>query len=1107
VGDDLDLWTFNIEEVVLSQRGNRVDYRTLHINLSTGEFLKWVSDASLQHYQGQAQGDNYLKRVSESAVCGACGVMKLFCRCVNKADDVPELVPDDDDDDEIDPEVPPAPARPALVREQGSVDPRYHVPEIQPVSDIVPQARSIVNYTSSGILVFSAVQMGILSIFLYRLSNEPVKWFWRLWIQKGIRDSVGDGLEIGPLEDANSYKALLWRFMNNFYQFDAIDSALLMWLNGWNKTSNWLRQSAIKIRNAVHENPKIIAGFVVVITASVFLMWFWSTASIWSIDVQGGDIPQGVKPPKPDVNIENTWKASQKLGINAFLTEQSKTGSPEWFSGYLETATAHLQFNHCKFGIIGLNVFGQYWMIPKHFANTDLFRKSTFVHLTRACSPDAKFASYYGAVDMKTMITDENSDFVLLKINTQPGVNLIPYMVEPRSGTRLSAKALFVRAGMPAITPVDPITFGETEYPSVSVLNGMNPMFKYSGGQYKNNFETLNGDCGSPIFVSEKGRLAILGIHVGTMKCDPTIKYTMNLPITWLKKVFESDAEVVVQGHLDTEKLDGKKIAVSEDIHSKCPLRFEGLSDIELGNSAVPIGSFVGLAMNRLGTKVKENLYAAFWKSKGYVCSKVRPVLSAVGVPSWMPKRNFLLNACQHKDLIPYDILDKVAAHYLLSFVTRTKESDIEKCVIIDEETNLYGADDNNFISHMKFDTGAGFPHNKPKYAVLDRVTHPKFPDGTCAIPAAMRRKIDAMEGTAAKGERINLVFNSSLKDEPISQTKLEAGKIRVFQAICVEGLYLLRKYFLSIIAYFQTWNFASEAAIGMDATGPDWDDIHDHIFKDGWKVFCGDYSNYDQRMGSSIMMKAWWILIEIARMSGNYPSVAVRIMWVLAVECCYCTVNFFGDLICLNGSNPSGHGLTVVINSICNSLYMRVAYYDIIGSLDGFSIFVRLMTYGDDNIISVHPAMQEKFNQVTVTKALAKYGIVYTDAQKTGAAAKPFCDENEISFLKRGFVKSPYGFWLAPLEVASIHKMLIIGVDSGKSEEKDRLAGVLISSVMEAFQHGEEFYNSHVELVKECMVEYQLVEWVELKGGLPTFQSLLDKRFAKMSRASLLAK
>nr|UNY42074.1 MAG: polyprotein [Picornavirales sp.] len=1138
----MDLWTFTIEEVVLRDKGKSVTYREIHSNLSTSDFLQWVDSTSLDHYRGQANSDEYQKRVNASSLCSKCRVLSAFCKCPkapevssspvldtqapspvlnstqappqvkidNDDSEPPPLVVDDDDhmsDDELDIH---RDRRIGIggepVGDGVSDDEERHGGDSSSSfgSNCAPQY-SAKWYTGSFVLLFACIQMGILGMFCSRIANQPVKWFWRLYIQKSITQTVGNNFAVGFCQDRNSASALFWRFMNNFYKFDAVDSGLLLWLNGWNATSSWIQQSAVKAQNAVYNNPKTIAAIACVLLSGMFIMWWSTSVGGWSFSPQGdNDIPAGVDPPPAVANIENSWKASQKLGFKAFLTSQSTSGDVAWFEGQMSTATAHLKFNKAAVPITAFNVFGNYWLLPKHFIKHRDFKSSTHVTVTRYCHT-AGMGSYYGVFDHSSLREDPNSDFAIIRLNTPPGVNLIPYLSRASSGLIMKGKSLFMREEGPMSVAADPVKFGDSPFPEVSAMNGMDLEYKYRAGFYKSSFNSVNGDCGSPLYVCEAGTIAVLGFHVGNMTSNPVLKYVMSVPIDFIKSVYESEESCVVQGNLDTEKLDGKVIEVTDDIHPKCPIRFTGLADMPSGNSAIPIGSFKGLPMNHFSTKVKENLFASFWKAKGYVSNKVRPVLSAVGVGSWMPKRNFLLNVCQHKDLIPHDILNKCADHFFESFVGRVSSKAIKDCVVINEETNLYGSDGNNFISHMKFDTGAGFPHNKPKYAVLDRVTHPKFPDGTCALPAGMRLKIERMEKTAAEGVRINVVFNSSLKDEPISMKKLEAGKIRVFQAICVEGLFLLRKYFLALIALFQTWNFASEAAIGMDCTGPDWDDLHDHIFVDKWKVFCGDYSNYDQRMSSSIMMAAWGILIRVAKLNGNYGKVALKIMWVLAVECCYSVVNFFGDLLCLNGSNPSGHGLTVVINSICNSIYIRVAWYDIFGNLDDFLEHVRIMTYGDDNIISVHPKYQDRFNQVTVTAALAKYGIVYTDALKTGNEAKPFCEPHEISFLKRSWVRSPHGFWLAPLEIASIHKMLIIGVDNGKVHEKDRLSSVLISSVMEAFQHGEEFFETHLVLARECADQYELAEWVAEKGGFPTFQSLLDRRLAKVSRLSLL--
>ena len=104
-------------------------------------------------------------------------------------------------------------------------------------------------------------------------------------------------------------------------------------------------------------------------------------------------------------------------------------------------------------------------------------------------------------------------------------------------------------------------------------------------------------------------------------------------------------------------------------------------------------------------------------------------------------------------------------------------------------------------------------------------------------------------------------------------------------------------------------------------------------------------------------------------------------------------------------GTNPSGHPLTVIINCIVNSLYMRYAYSKL--NPDGemcsdFQNKVHLLTYGDDNILNVCPTIPW-FNHTSIQAAIAKIGVEYTMADKE-AESLPYIHINECSFLKRSW-------------------------------------------------------------------------------------------------------
>ena len=83
----------------------------------------------------------------------------------------------------------------------------------------------------------------------------------------------------------------------------------------------------------------------------------------------------------------------------------------------------------------------------------------------------------------------------------------------------------------------------------------------------------------------------------------------------------------------------------------------------------------------------------------------------------------------------------------------------------------------------------------------------------------------------------------------------------------------------------------------------------------------------------------------------------------------------FWGDLVHLHGGNASGHPLTVIINGVVNYMYMCYAFNQLYPQFS-FDEMVRFMSYGDDNILTVHPSCPN-FNQIEITRVLAEIGVL----------------------------------------------------------------------------------------------------------------------------------
>jgi hypothetical protein len=339
-----------------------------------------------------------------------------------------------------------------------------------------------------------------------------------------------------------------------------------------------------------------------------------------------------------------------------------------------------------------------------------------------------------------------------------------------------------------------------------------------------------------------------------------------------------------------------------------------------------------------------------------------------------------------------------------------------------------------------------------------------------------------------SEGKRVNTVFKASLKDEPVKTTKT---KVRVFAGSNMPFTMLVRKYFLTLSALMQDEKELFECACGVNVYSPEWDVLMNHVFKHGKeRMIAGDYKAFDGRMSPRFMLAAFKILIEIATKSGNYDDGDIIVMKGIAAEITNPTYDHFGTLIQFFGSNPSGHPLTVVINSIVNSLYMRYCYYEIAKEekwwkVPRFNKAVALMTYGDDNIMSVAKGY-DAFNHTRVAKTLANAGLEYTMADKESESV-PYITAAEAGFLKHNAVyDEELKLYRAVIEENSIQKTLHTHLKSDVLSEEMHSASAITDVLDKYFHFGEEIYNKRKGELEEVARECGLVGYV---GELKTYK------------------
>jgi len=214
---------------------------------------------------------------------------------------------------------------------------------------------------------------------------------------------------------------------------------------------------------------------------------------------------------------------------------------------------------------------------------------------------------------------------------------------------------------------------------------------------------------------------------------------------------------------------------------------------------------------------------------------------------------------------------------------------------------------------------------------------------------------------------------------------------------------------------------------------------------------------------------------------------------------------NFSGDVIEFYGTNPSGHPLTVIVNSLVNSLYMRYAFSLLNPAgrtCTNFKQVVALLTYGDDNIMGVS-AQAGWFNHTAIQKAMAVIGVEYTMADK-GAESVPYINIAICSFLKRSWrYEAELGMYTCPLEIESIHKSLTVWVPSKTVTKYKQMVDVITSANNEFFFHGRELFEKRRTFFSRVLAMEPYSLYVG-ESTLPSWDTLIE-RFRRASQDSKL--
>lgn len=803
---------------------------------------------------------------------------------------------------------------------------------------------------------------------------------------------------------------------------------------------------------------KWITGTCAVIAACVAIAMVWRALRIIPN-------PQGNLAPKKMADIvQRDSEVNPWIGAVASpmpCSEKSKTTMPDTLSDlvtknlcYMELEIPGEDGTSRKFECDAFFPKSNVALVPQHMWKS----KSIKVNFTRH-DPGLIGGNFTALISKNHSVDIPNTDLSLVWVpNGGDWKDLTPYLPLDRFAD-VPARLLHKRADGSVVTSKLKMAVGPVHTTEMT----------YFGAEYDLTFDTFKGLCMSPIVTETKGPL-IGGFHLGGRTGEAHGCSGLLLK-DQLDKAFE---ELRAKPGLMLSKSSGTmpkelydvQFFQGTEIHPKSAINY-----LPPGANCKYYGQVKGRAKHK--TEVEETVISP-------IVDEVCGVPQQWGGPKFnqgYPFQASLQYSVKPSAGVEGHLLEAAVEDYVKPMLEILDEFPELKASIkpLTNMETVCGIDGKRFIDKMPPNTSVGYPLTGPKSNYLTPLDPKLNPSHQNPVELDDRfwKEAERMEEAYLRGERCYPIFNACLKDEA---TKLDKDKVRVFQAAPIALQLLIRKYYLPIARFMSLFPLLSECAVGINAQGPEWDELAKFVAKYGIeRILAGDYSKYDLRMAAQLVLAALSVMRDIARFCG-YSSRSLTIMEGIATDICYPLMAYNGDLIQLFGSNPSGQNLTVYVNSIVNSLLFRCAYFHLHETLGRkpppFRQRCALGTYGDDAKSSVHEQLPQ-FNHIFLADFLKQRDIVFTMPDKTSSPTEYMFDET-ADFLRRKNVYSPdTDHIMAALDEDSIFKSLHATLKSSSITRQQAAMQNIDGALREWFAHGREVYESRraemIEIAKRA--------------------------------------
>lgn len=604
-------------------------------------------------------------------------------------------------------------------------------------------------------------------------------------------------------------------------------------------------------------------------------------------------------------------------------------------------------------------------------------------------------------------------------------------------------------------------------------------------------FDGFPGQCGSPLIAEIGKQCGIIGINIGCMKKHATTQHfhTVTLQQIELAKDKFKDNFNIIEPTAKFDFVDTHYGSIyKDDIQELTPKRnhLPWIDPEEIGSTHT-LGYIDKLHFHQTKSGVyKLPTYNYFFNHMPveYLHTLITPNFRSYfkdGEYKGVYK-NMLMSSRRPASNINMLHLNKVTTHLSNKFSSILSVDDIQ---IWDIDHATSGRAGNLRCSKLPNNTGAGIPYNCKKKELLIPISTETIPDGM--VPNdELRSEIKQIITNMSEGIRPYAINKACMKDEPRKAKKVIDRKIRIFTIPPITMVIIQKMYFGSIVGRFMDEFLTFETVCGVNCYSDQWQQVFDYldVFD---AILGGDYESYDKLICSIIILAVGWIFKDIYRKFDQLSVKRSNVIDGIFNEIAYPIISINGELVSYAGVLCSGIWLTLIINNIANSIYIRLSWLSVSDkNLDDFEELARFIALGDDNLLSVHHSVLDYFNFTTIKAFFKRMGINYTDPEKTSETYISRT-KDRATIAKRFFVKYD-NIMRAPIEKSSIGKCLTMAIKGSPLNDDELIKASCQSAVIELAQFGREEYDKIIPIWQNMLKE------VDVNMTLPNYDEVIYK-------------